>query len=42
LAPPDPRGHAQKEQMPVQDSVMGMVADKIKGVMSGSGGNGQS
>jgi Mn-containing catalase len=42
LAPPDPRGHAQKEQMPVQDSVMGMVADKIKGVMSGSGGNGHS
>jgi len=36
LAPPDPRGHAQKEQMTAVDSVMGIISDKVKGALSGS------
>lgn len=37
LAPPDPRGHAQKEQMPLLDSVMGTISDTVKGAFSSSG-----
>lgn len=42
LAPPDPRGHAQKEQMTTLDTLTGTISDKVKGKMSGSGkgGNG--
>jgi Mn-containing catalase len=36
LAPPDPRGHAQKEQMTAVDSAMGTISDKVKGTLSGS------
>jgi len=37
LAPPDPRGHAQKEQMTTTDAMMGTISDKVKGTLSGSG-----
>ncbi|WP_046245068.1 manganese catalase family protein [Hymenobacter terrenus] len=39
LATPDPRGHAQKEQMTAMESVMGTISDKVKGAISGSGGH---
>ncbi|TGD83140.1 manganese catalase family protein [Hymenobacter wooponensis] len=39
LAPPVPEGHAQKEQMTMADTVIGTVADKVKGAISGSGGS---
>jgi Mn-containing catalase len=41
LAPPDPRGHAQKEQMPMLESMMGTISDTVKGVFSG-GSDGHS
>jgi Mn-containing catalase len=40
LAPPDPRGHAQKEQMTPIESMMGTISDKVKGTLSGSGSHG--
>ncbi|OON67435.1 manganese catalase family protein [Hymenobacter sp. CRA2] len=40
LAPPDPRGHAQTEQMTTMGAAMGTVSDKVKGAMSGSGTGG--
>jgi Mn-containing catalase len=39
LATPDPRGHAQKEQMTMMESMMGTISDKVKGAVSGSGGH---
>lgn len=40
LAPPDPRGHAQKEQMTTLGAITGTISDKVKGTMSGSGTGG--
>ncbi|KUG09451.1 manganese catalase family protein [Solirubrum puertoriconensis] len=40
LAPPEPRGHAQTEQMTATDAMLGTVADKVKGTLSGSGKGG--
>ena len=37
LATPDPRGHAQTEQMTMMESMMGTISDKVKGTLSGSG-----
>jgi Mn-containing catalase len=37
LATPDPRGHAQTEQMSPLESVIGTISDKVKGTLSGSG-----
>ncbi|RTQ50744.1 catalase [Hymenobacter gummosus] len=40
LAPPDPRGHAQTEQMTTMGAMTGTLSDKVKGKMSGSGTGG--
>ncbi|MBO2008909.1 manganese catalase family protein [Hymenobacter negativus] len=41
LATPDPRGHAQTEQMTPLGSIIGTVSDKVKGTLSGSGSHGE-
>jgi Mn-containing catalase len=37
LATPDPRGHAQKEQMSMVDSLMGSISDSMHGMLSSDG-----
>ena len=39
LAPPVPQGHAQTEQMTTTDAIIGTITDKVKGALSGSGGD---